>query len=326
MSQYSNFLLRDTLQDTGQPDPYAVLWVSPDIVPWGPDEMPDATNNLINTRGQDIGRQLNQGEVNYIYLRGLNLSGATESTRLYLYWANPSLFCQPSTWTQIPAANGLGYLPLTVSGNQFTAGSAAFRWATPTGSTTHYCLLAMASDSDNPLPGDFSSTEDFADWVGDNPAVAWRNVNLSGTPAPPSWEGSLQFGNPNTQAAPFMFLATLIGFNVTPQVTMQCAEAGPTPPINGNQEIFQSILPAGFQGVLDVSLSMPGNAPLPLGASVHLSYYQIGSAPSGGRLQKYAATPARLKQRGLGQQQVARLQQQAPGLLIPMGSYTVRIS
>ncbi len=326
MPQYSNFLLRDTLQDNGQPDPYAVLWASPDIVPWGPNEMPDATNNLINTRGQDIGQQLNQGDVNYIYLRGLNLSGVTQSTKLFLYWANPSLFCQPSTWTPIPTAAGGNYLPLSVSGNQFVAGSAAFRWATPTGSTTHYCLLAMASDADNPLPAPFTSTIDFADWVGDNPGVAWRNINLSGTPAPPVWQGSLQFGNPNNYAAPFVFLVTPIGLNVTPQVSMQCAEQGPTPPISGNQEIFQSILPAGFQGVLDVSLSLPGNAPWPSGASVHLSYYQIGEAPQGAQLQKYAATPARLKQRGLGQQQIARLQQQAPGLLIPMGSYTVRIS
>lgn len=325
MPQYSNFLIRDTLQDNGQPDPYATLYVSPDIVPWGPDEMPDATNNLINTRGQDIGRQLNQGEVNYIYLRGLNLSGATESTRLYLYWANPSLFCQPSTWTQIPAANGMSYVPLTVNGNQFTAGSAAFRWATPTGSTTHYCLLAMACDGDNPLPGNFSSTTDFSDWVGDNPGVAWRNVNLSGTPAPAAWQGSLQFGNPNNYSAPFVFLVTPIGLNVTPQVSMQCAEQGPTPPISGNQESFQSVLPAGFQGVLDVRLSLPGNAPWPPGASVDITYYQIGAGPSEQQSQKYVATSAHLQRRGLKQEQIALLQQ-SPGLLIPMGTYTVRIS
>ncbi|HEV7509804.1 MAG TPA: hypothetical protein VGS07_33335 [Thermoanaerobaculia bacterium] len=325
MPQYSNFLLRDTLQDTGHPDTYDALWVSPDIVPWGPDEMPNSTATLTSTRGQDIGRQLNQGEINYLYLRGLNLSGSTQSTKLYLYWANPSLFCQPSTWTQIPTAAGGDYLPLIANGNQFVAGNAAFRWMTPTGSSTHYCLLAMASDSDNPLPGPFDSTNEFVEWVGDNPGVAWRNVNLSGTPPPPSWQGDLQFGNPNDYAAPFLFLVNPIGLNLTAQISMQCAEEGPNPPIDGNQASFQTTLPAGFQGVLDVRLSLPGNVPWPAGSRVCISYFQIGSGSSGQMLQKHAATPDRLQRMGIGRQQIERLQESA-GFLIPVGSYTVRIS
>jgi hypothetical protein len=325
MPQYSDFLIRDTLEDNGQPDPHSVLWVSPDIVPWGPDEMPDAANTLTSTRSQDIGRQLNQGEVNYIYLRGLNLSGSSEATRLHLYWADSSLFCQPSMWTPIPTAAGGSYLPLNVKGNQFVAGSAAFRWATPKGGNTHHCLLAIASSSDNPLPGNFSSVSGFAEWVGDNPGVAWRNVNLSGTPAPPAWEGSLQFGNPNSYAAPFVFLVTPIALDAIPQISMQCAEEGPIPPIDGNQVSFETTLPAGFQGVLDVRLNLPGNAPWPLGSSVNISYFQTGFVSAEEKLPKYAVTPAGLQRRGLGQKQIARLQQ-SHGHLIPVGSYTVRIS
>ncbi len=324
MAQYANFLLRDTLWDTGSPDTYDALWASPDIVPWGPNEMPDATSTLTSTRGQDIGAQLNQGETNYIYLRGLNLNGTTQSTNLYLYWADPSLLSQPSTWTQISTAAAGNYLPITADGGQFVAGNAAFRWATPTSDNTHYCLLAMASNSDNPLPN-INSINDFVNWVGNNPGVAWRNVHLMGSPPPPSWQGSLQFGNLNDTPGTFLFLVTPIGLNMTPQVSMQCAEDGPNPVINSTQESFTTVLPAGFQGVLDVGVSLPGNTPWPAGASVCISYFQVGAGSAGEQFQKYAATPARLQRRGLGKQQLARLME-APGYLIPVGSYTVRSS
>ena len=182
----------------------------------------------------------------------------------------------------------------------------------------------MATNDANPLPGPFGSTDAFNAWVGDNPGVGWRNVDLTNSPPPPTWQGSLQFGNPSSEDGLFLFIVTPIGLKGTPQVTVQCAEAGPNPPIDSHQENVQAVLPAGFQGVLDVRAEPPAGQSWPQGAKLQLSYYQVGSPSSGQSSRRRSQSHASLQAHGWNAERIANFEASA-GHLTPIGSYTVRI-
>ncbi|MEM7586396.1 MAG: hypothetical protein AAF560_23595 [Acidobacteriota bacterium] len=299
MSLYSksidnNFIIRDSYN----------LYQSPDIVPWGPKEL-DNPSYLLDTWHQDVGRNPTRGEINYVYVRAQNRTNVTQSTRIYLYVVvGGQLFTDPSSWTPLKAANNQDYVEISAGPDGRVVAPAAFRWKVPRDAPNHNCFVAIASNSDNPLPpGGFKSNAQFSYWASHNAGVAWRNVSLLPAGSATQIQKSLPFANLNDEPTRFGFWVEVTGhLDGLPSITAQCAEEGPDPKIDWEQPnsttLFEvSRLPGHFKGILDVTVKLPDTYhSWPAGVDVATRYYDITAPPAMG----------------------------LPGQMMMMGAFTVR--
>ncbi|MGZ5932906.1 MAG: hypothetical protein ACXWLW_12150 [Rhizomicrobium sp.] len=101
-TQWTDFLLRKALDDTGQvPYPGSSWTSSPDIIPNG---TAVASNPATTFGGANYGTDQGQPTVfeqtNYFYMRAKNLNTAAETGSLYLYYCPQNLFLFPSLWNE----------------------------------------------------------------------------------------------------------------------------------------------------------------------------------------------------------------------------------
>ncbi|NJB69434.1 C1A family cysteine protease [Desulfobaculum xiamenense] len=179
---YNDLFVRDNLSDIGQIPDNGSACSSPDIIPWGP--MPQANPQAFfagNWRS-DVSRDISAGEVNYIYVRGKNLSQGPASGRIFLHWSKASMLLWPSQWgnNKLKTSAKADSVPIAVSGQgQIVVGADPFEWSPDTISGDHYCLITRIETAPhpNPIPAD-GDIKDFASWLLGNPAVAMRNVKV----------------------------------------------------------------------------------------------------------------------------------------------------
>ncbi|MHB9118301.1 MAG: hypothetical protein ACYC2R_08500 [Burkholderiales bacterium] len=288
---YNDIYMRDDLADTGQiPSGAGCSCESPDIIPFGTSPVADPQTEFSGNWTSDVGQNLEYGQINYIYVRGMNAYPGAETGTVQLYYSNSSLLLNVTQWVgnviQTAESSPLNSVSASAQGD-IVVGVDAFQWTPPTPpSGSHYCLVALVGTPNNPvqLPTvDFTSCADFVDWVVDNPSVAQRNITIVSNPVPPTWQQSQQFMNPDSTAEEFYFLIPDISaLPMNSTVSLSCAAGEPVPPVNYSATVNgpgpipvsspATVIPGNFTGSVVVTVNVPTGGVIPQHCSFNVQF------------------------------------------------------
>ncbi|MGB0678189.1 MAG: hypothetical protein ACPGUV_00840, partial [Polyangiales bacterium] len=151
--------VRDNLADTGQvPNPYSVVWHSPDIILWHQEFTPEQAQAKFGTTasyGQFEGRNLYPGSnQNFMYVRMKNTQSSDSDVKLHLWELPSDLLNFPGTWH---SNNLIQEVSITAKGtasvaNGVTVAPVVNLAPTHDGQTGHFCYIAeIIPSGDTPL-------------------------------------------------------------------------------------------------------------------------------------------------------------------------------
>jgi hypothetical protein len=295
-TQYQDVFVRDNFGDTGVIPSTGMPWGSPDIIPFQGNILSGSTA-ATTYNGPDIGMPFVQPGTNNLYVRALNLCPtATERGAVQLYYSPSSLMMSPSLWinNQVLTAGGgfaVGFVnqagSLQLNPNDICITAEAFSLSSlpsnPQGG--HYCLVAVVSTSNTTvtIPSSFSSNAAFAQWVQNNPAVAWRNITVVPNTVPQILQ-TMTFGSDDNNAGSFHFRVVGQNLPVGTTVVAQCTNvqciinqslAMPAPDPNGNQFAgWDQSIPGNFQSALTFTVTPPAGQSFSPNSSLATTYYQ----------------------------------------------------
>lgn len=307
MPTYNDIMMRDALDDTGQ-QPYtgSYVWMSPDIIPQQSPCPPAQVQTLFGqpTWTQNPGQGIENGQINYIYLRGQNLGTATTTATITLYKEQATTMLSPSIWSS--PANTIGSTTLTLTAGQIAAAPQPILWTVPPG-TSGYCLIArvVTPNNPNPIPGAFANPTAFYNWVRANPNVANRNLLFVDVLPNTSLQRTLQVRNAYTVPTPVLFTIECDNFATGSTLSVYC----PDPSINsGNWTINSSaftvtnsgLMPVGFANALVITVTPPTGQTIPANAQLIVSEWDGSSTTLA---DTHSATPAYRKARDAWLQQ-----------------------
>jgi hypothetical protein len=271
MRSYDDLFIRDALDDTGaMPSAAASASMSPDIICWGTEVIPDPERYLVENYDTTWYKNVVHGQTNYIYCRVTNLAPGAETGSLYLYVAPGGIMADIGVWRQNMLTTGIpdqDFLQLDARrSGDVVVGDSAFQWSPP--APGHYCFVAqiVTPDHPNPLPEAFNSSEEYVLWVLDNPAVSWRNVTVVDGTTPPEFQQAYTFSNLDDFERECLIKMTAEGLPRDSMLSMVCPARGPEPPIDTSQQTgradywtlsVSSFLPANFSGLLTATVTLP---------------------------------------------------------------------
>ena len=282
MANWTDLLVRDSIQDTGQIPALGEPYTSPDLICTQTTMYPNPTQYFTANYGSDPNQAAIANQNNYFYTRAKNLGSTNQGGTMYLYWAAPSLLMSPAQWIQ----NAL-YIVLqnqqkqyysalaAVAPNAITVQQTPFIWGAP--AVAHYCMVGICSTAQHPwnpaTPPSFPTWESFVLWVRSNGNIGWRNLQMVTNPNIPEWDSTAAFNNPWSVGAPLLVSATA-NSNVPPNtsVTLKCTALGinVTGPVNPGGTLYSQgvTCPAGFTGYVETTAQTPNGIPWPSGASL----------------------------------------------------------
>jgi hypothetical protein len=292
---YDDIYVRDNWSDDGTIPSTGNCWGSPDIICMQANFLPQdyATPEKYSNPADDPNLPIVLPGVNNIYVRGRNLGTNTSQGWVSMYCCPASLFMHPDQWknTQLAAPDGRLEIPLVdpkgspvLGQNDIALTNAAFV-LTNVSSNEHYCLVTILRTLQHVVPiPTFNQNYQYAQWVQDNPAVGWRNLQIV-----PAKENqvvqSFLFSNLEDNAQQFLF--EFSGTNLPPGtiVNLQCNEAGcqfnvnlplnpPDPTPSGAQRgVYEQTVPAHFAS--SVLLTVTNQNFAIDKSAISLSYYQF---------------------------------------------------
>ncbi|WP_420572290.1 hypothetical protein [Kordia sp.] len=268
MQNSSNTFVRDSLNDVGQEPNNGALNVSPDIIPQQESVNPVFVQERFGaeTYHQDLGQQIEAGEINYIYVRAKNPVDQPQAVEATLYWARPSTLQYPGRWNEIRRQK------INFINDGILAAAEPFNWMPKQlPDVGHYCLIVVLTGNGLPsLPESFPSINAWWQFCRDHNTVAQRNIDIVDVKDDPV-ERLLDIENPDDQVQLYQFEAIC---NV-PQgsiVSLFSNSIGIDPSIevrdrkitgtNNEQTLYphQCDLPAHFEGSLQLTYVPNPNA------------------------------------------------------------------
>jgi hypothetical protein len=301
MATWTDLLVRDSPQDTGQIPSPGLPYTSPDIICTQTTTYPNPTQVFTANYGSDPNLAAIANQNNYFYTRAKNLGTTTQGGTMYLYWAPPSLLMTPNQWIQnamyivIPPSQKQYFCALAaVAQNGITVQQTPFVWAAP--SAAHYCAVGICSTSANPWnpqsPPTFPTWEDFVLWVRNNGNVGWRNLQMVTNPNIPEWDSTAAFQNQWQVGAPLLVSATAnANVPANTSVTLKSTALGinTTGTVGPGGTLYSQgvTCPAGFTGYVETIAQTPNNIAWPSGATLTTTAY-LG-ATSSSKVARFAA-------------------------------------
>jgi hypothetical protein len=234
---YSGIYCRPNLQNGGTIPASGPLCTCPDIWISGTRPIANfqtvlATSASYATASVDT---IQQGQANYIYVRGMNGALLPLSTQVQLFASPAGIILWPALWKQRPIPTDIDYQPpnppvYASNIDNLAAGAIgvaqnAFVWSDPEPpppGSDHYCLISWMNNASNPFP-DAPGPLELSHLIANNLGFGFRNV-------------SLQSGS-----SPTVQLVTQIEIPVS------------VPP--GSRQYYILIFPSGFPSGWQVSLS-----------------------------------------------------------------------
>jgi hypothetical protein len=292
-TQWQDLLVRNSTSDTGQIPAAGQLSDSPDLIPAGTSPAADPTSFLADM-SVDYGQNVDAGEDNYLYARGVNLYPGAESGTLHLYYAEASLLQWPAQWSpnEIPLNDGTLGNPVSANanGDDFVTAAPYFWQDVPTPPpNNHYCLIGrMVTESNpNPIPT-ILEIPDFATYIANNRGMSWRNINVVQDPDAPTWSTNVAYAQGATTEQLYVQLVCE-NIPVGCAVAFSCGTPGPVPVINLEQTTITTTptqvlgitttIPAGFSSSITYSFWSNGKT-LPANAKITLMAVYVPPAGS----------------------------------------------
>jgi hypothetical protein len=297
MPTYDDLYIRDLLGETGEyPTKSATLMYCPDIICWGVEPLPDAQAFLAKNYDQTWYRNPVRKQRNYVYVRAKNLYAGRRTGQVHLYYAPGGTLADVRSWrdnhvgTAIP---GQDFVKLDAARGEVVSGDTAFVWTPPESQAqAHYCFVARLSTEEhpNPLPESFADYNAYLQWVADNPALGWRNIDVVSTQSPPSYQGDFLMTNLEAKEREFLFV--LDGGKLPKDTLMQmfCAASGPNPPVDSSghatgrdrsQITATAFLPANFSANFTTTITLPSGYSWTPAMSVRIEQYAITNERDG---------------------------------------------
>lgn len=290
---YQDVFVRDNFDDAGTIPTQGGVSQSPDIIPYGSNILDVRTAVGTYYERLDLGKDVVLPGANNIYVRARNLRPGTETATVALYYCDSSVFMLPNQWkkNQIKAADGTSHVRFinqlgqtTLNPNDICLTEEPFflqNLKTPPG--FHYCLIAVVNTPHTPvaIPDSFPSNADFVRWVQNNPAVAWRNINVVPNTVRQAVE-IIRFGNADKKKAQCHVSIRGRNLPVGTTVSVQCAAAKllidrkfimakPDPHAYAG---FNVTVPAHFQSAFTVTATPPRGQVFPPSSRITVSYHQ----------------------------------------------------
>lgn len=173
-----NAYIRDSVEDNGALNAVADrLYASPDVivrsekVDYPQDELGQSVKHH-----NDLCDLVEEGQDNYIYLRLQNRGTLTGNCTGTVYFTDPGMFADPTSWTKIDQITVTDLVP----GEFRVAGPITWPESKiPAGG--HYCLIAILDSAADPAPdlNAIHSVDDFVAMVRDQNNVAWKNIDVT---------------------------------------------------------------------------------------------------------------------------------------------------
>ncbi|HEX8349863.1 MAG TPA: hypothetical protein VF598_07865 [Hymenobacter sp.] len=291
-TQASYVYMRPNTANTGSVPSQAPVCNSPDIWVAGIAPVADFQTVLATSDSYALSSASNvvEGLTNYIYVRGMNGSGAVATQTVQLYYAPDGIIQWPSEWQgnviKTDQGNAMANITNLAAGAVGVADQ-PFMWtnvAPPPAGSDHYCLFAQFNDPKNPAYNPFpqiSSQVDMAALVSNNLAWGWRNITLVDG-SEPKWSYITALKVPAGMPSGTYFLyVNPTGFDGW-SVSFQCSQTD----ANGKSMNLDSTnitqdnllvgiactLNAGFSAIVTINIFSNGNtaasgASVPLGCS-----------------------------------------------------------
>lgn len=318
MSQYSGFLMRDTLEDDGRVPSPGYPYSSPDVISHVQVANPTAffTGNYSSDPNQPVqaGSRLNP-----VYVRAKNLSSQPLNGHyISVFRAAPTLFLRPSVWKNNPLRTASGEtsvaLPATVAPGAVGVGQDVFM-LDATANNLYCCVGIVSATKRVVVPADFPDYASYITWVRNNQNVCGRNLSVIRDYPNRSYEQLKSFSNPSSsESVPTMFVVTVIG--TLPSGTtfgIQCAPLGISESWNisgGKLRTASGMTPPLFNGTVTTWALLPPNHTWPPGARINTEAF-VGQRSDGPTAQ-YATPLEQLRVRrdeipGLGDGVLVRL-------------------
>ncbi len=219
----TTWLVRDSLQDTGQPHPGSWQYTSPDIINFvsGESGLQDplhkyTTEDSWKTSPSDSNYMIGGAKPIYAFVRAKNISGdSVTGGRVYLFWTTNMTISDDSQWNLVPAEDGNPYSELVSptgpstppDGKAITVTPFVWQPAAMPLPGSHYCLIAMACGpgEEYELPV-FSSYETYQTAIENRPDLALRNISTVNASTDGTFRTNTVIGNPGSSPEKCLFV------------------------------------------------------------------------------------------------------------------------
>ena len=204
MAQYNDLYLRCSLTDQGSVPRQGAQDHSPDVIPCGLQPVPNAERFFRDNYGQEVGREVVTGGVNYIYVRAKNLGTSAASGVVTLYWSERELLNWSTYWepNKLKTSTGADSAKLSdVAPGEIAVTRDPFLW-TPHKPAAAYTLIARIATERHPDPIPTPSL-DFTAWCANNGGSGAANVTLNNVDSPQAsmtYDYDQSFGGAMTMA------------------------------------------------------------------------------------------------------------------------------
>lgn len=232
-NRHQDLLLRDDFSDNGEFPSHGGLSASPDLIPWGTRPADDPQRIFRESWQQDVGKNVTEGEKNYVYVRGQNLAPGSASGKVYLHYSKGSLLLWPQHWRdqRVKTETGEDHVELRAEqSGDITVGAAPFHLDPAVVEGDHYCFIGRVATPRNPNPvPTVDNLHDFARYVATRPNVAWRNLQLVPAKDLPEWAREVQFSLEDPDEREIHFYLLCRNCPVGTEVSFHCGTPGPDP-------------------------------------------------------------------------------------------------
>ena len=281
-SIYNDLFLRDNLADTGHFPAHGNKAASPDIIPFGRDQINDPQAFFSGNFGSDAGKEVVVNENNYIYLRCMNLAAGTEQGMLHLYHCKPALISWPCLWQNQPlqTIEAATSLPVNASGEgDIAVGVKPFVMPSALAENGSYSFVGriVTLANPNPIP-ELNNIPDFAAYVSNNKGMGWRNISYADHHCP-YFIKSVNYDQGNYGGL-MTFLITCVNIPLGAMVALSCSTPGTAPILDLSRTVVQNSerfvigitteIPANWSSRISYSY-WAGDQPLPTDFSITLS-------------------------------------------------------
>lgn len=286
---FNGVYMRPNIANGGAIPALSPVCTSPDIWIGGTTPVGNFQTALATTASYqtESSSNITENSDNYIYVRGMNGTSATQTRSVQLYYSPNAVIQWPGEWQNNVIKTDQGNTTANITGlapGQVGVADQTFLWPNvppPSGASDHYCLFAQFNDAnnDNPFPDIFTQV-DMAALVMNNLAWGWRNVTLvAGGQSTYQLEVPLTIPQ-NMATAVYSLLVNPTGFlNWTVWFTCSQADADGNPIQLSPTTIVQNgasygapscRLAGGFNAIVTIYMQSNGN-PSSAGAKIPLT-------------------------------------------------------